>query len=841
MGLFDSFKGKPKNKFSLENLQYLHQFLLKHPVVNEQNKNLLIETLRQLSEVLIWGDQHNPQFFDFFLEKNVFPLFLKVLAQRTTRDVKIQVIQAVSILIENTGKQNSLYYLFSNNFVNELITHKFDFSDDELLAYYISLLKTISLKLNPNTIHFFFNETENDFPLYTEAIKFFNHKESMIRIAVRTLTLNVYKVEDESMRKFIMDKTAAPYFSNIVWYLRDQCYNLDGLVNNSTHANRSKLEDFVAELLDFFFYLHDIFNLGISALSEVLSEHLLQCLLIPQFVGSLTKDVELEDRLSPQLAVFLLAQTFFIFTYKPLVNSLAATLVVTFRSVSVKPNGKVPTPLYPLFCTSPLLKPISPKTTRLSKAHRYSSPNLARLEMERNHPGGNLPKSLEFSRSEGQNLRKEIFEEHANHHRTESVKEMARKHKRNKYYDTILSYLTEDDRLVLSDLCLLYGIMKNAAVEPELLELSGLLPRRVFKAKRLLDALTSSSLFPTTMPTSPKHHRSVSENDLGFLAISQRSHSAGPTTRNKNMSKVREEEEQKKENKKKKRESTIDVFSLLNSEETDEASPFDRDSTGKNNLTDEGTATLSTSNNNSSSEVSGLAESPPNEEEHEEEEEEEEGDPVETSKNTPRTVEELSEGNPQEDPADSFGTEETSSSVSEGASPSPSPPSSPKLLSNSTNEEERRGTSSPIVAPRRSPLANSDYMSSSTPGIISRTSNLKRVTSSSLGKELSNHHHMAERISSENSHSEIPPHSHSPSEAKQYLGQIYKRTVWEIAEKLLEILSRSDEFRLITLQLTIVLLKELVYIQDSTPNLNHDQQLVMNVSTFLIYSWRFRR
>jgi hypothetical protein len=33
----------------------------------------------------------------------------------------------------------------------------------------------------------------NDFALYTEAIKFFNHSESMVRIAVRTITLNVYK------------------------------------------------------------------------------------------------------------------------------------------------------------------------------------------------------------------------------------------------------------------------------------------------------------------------------------------------------------------------------------------------------------------------------------------------------------------------------------------------------------------------------------------------------------------------------------------------------------------------------------------------------------------------
>ena len=87
----------------------------------------------------------------------------------------------------------SIDYLLSNNHVNSIIVHKFDFSDEEVMAYYISFLKTLSLKLNPHTIHFFFNEHTNDFPLYTEAIKFFNHNEKMVRIAVRTLTLNVFR------------------------------------------------------------------------------------------------------------------------------------------------------------------------------------------------------------------------------------------------------------------------------------------------------------------------------------------------------------------------------------------------------------------------------------------------------------------------------------------------------------------------------------------------------------------------------------------------------------------------------------------------------------------------
>ena len=87
------------------------------------------------------------------------------------------------------------------------------------MAYYISFLKTLSFRLNKHTIHFFYNEHTHDFPLYTEAIKFFNHSESMVRIAVRTLSLNVYRVEDQAMLKFVTDKTAAPYFSNLVWFI----------------------------------------------------------------------------------------------------------------------------------------------------------------------------------------------------------------------------------------------------------------------------------------------------------------------------------------------------------------------------------------------------------------------------------------------------------------------------------------------------------------------------------------------------------------------------------------------------------------------------------------------
>ena len=49
------------------------------------------------------------------------------------------------------------------------------------MAYYISFLKTLSLKLDSSTVQFFFNSESLEFPLYTESIKFFNHQEGMVR------------------------------------------------------------------------------------------------------------------------------------------------------------------------------------------------------------------------------------------------------------------------------------------------------------------------------------------------------------------------------------------------------------------------------------------------------------------------------------------------------------------------------------------------------------------------------------------------------------------------------------------------------------------------------------
>lgn len=56
-----------KHVFSLN--RYLHSLLCKNQTVTEANRSLLVETLRSISEILIWGDQNDSSVFEWVVYK----------------------------------------------------------------------------------------------------------------------------------------------------------------------------------------------------------------------------------------------------------------------------------------------------------------------------------------------------------------------------------------------------------------------------------------------------------------------------------------------------------------------------------------------------------------------------------------------------------------------------------------------------------------------------------------------------------------------------------------------------------------------------------------------------
>ncbi|XP_018335183.1 protein CLEC16A homolog isoform X2 [Agrilus planipennis] len=487
--------GRPKNPHSIEHLKYLYNVLSRNHTVSEHNRGLLVETLRSIAEILIWGDQNDSSVFDFFLEKNMLSFFLRIMRQRSggSNFVCVQLLQTLNILFENIRNETSLYYLLSNNHVNSIIVHKFDFSDEEVMAYYISFLKTLSLKLNAHTIHFFYNEHTNDFPLYTEAIKFFNHPESMVRIAVRTLTLNVYKVEDSSMLTFIRDRTAAPYFSNIVWFIGKHVQELDNCVrNDADHQSQNRLADLVAEHLDHLHYLNDILLLNITDLNQVLADHLLNKLLIPLYIYSLTSlrhhgtpenlakvlnhnlglgetppstfagtTTLLETnsgKVSCIVAFFLLSQVFLIISYQPVVRTLAWIILKTDKRTYQEGIDK-------------LLENYENYKKAIDEGNTNSQ-----IEIASNASSAGSKENL--VEEEQKNITDEEKEKLATTPIETNVTDKP-------FLEIVYNALdcTDNDYAVLFALCLLYAIANNKGVTSDLLELV-LRPKKVLISKR---------------------------------------------------------------------------------------------------------------------------------------------------------------------------------------------------------------------------------------------------------------------------------------------------------------------------------------------------------------------
>ena len=99
-----------------------------------------------------------------------------------------------------------LVFILSNNHINDLITTPLDFMDEDVVSQYISFLKLLSMNLTPDTVQFFYNyvcfwlvfslfqtQSADPFPLFSICSKFYDHPEPMVRIAVRTITLNCLK------------------------------------------------------------------------------------------------------------------------------------------------------------------------------------------------------------------------------------------------------------------------------------------------------------------------------------------------------------------------------------------------------------------------------------------------------------------------------------------------------------------------------------------------------------------------------------------------------------------------------------------------------------------------
>jgi protein CLEC16A len=116
-----------------------------------------------------------------------------LLSNLNNRNISLQIIKSFSVLILNCSNTTTLYYVFSNNFLNQIISNDYEKYDEDFLSYYVNFIKSLSLKIDQTTIQFFFHKQINSFPLVQSALKLYNHNDPMIKNVVRNIILTILK------------------------------------------------------------------------------------------------------------------------------------------------------------------------------------------------------------------------------------------------------------------------------------------------------------------------------------------------------------------------------------------------------------------------------------------------------------------------------------------------------------------------------------------------------------------------------------------------------------------------------------------------------------------------
>ncbi|KAG9396051.1 FPL family protein [Carpediemonas membranifera] len=165
--------------------------------------------------------------------------------------LKEQCLVTLAMLFTGLQQPTSIYSLLSNGgYINNILSSPALFANDDLVSYYVSLLKMIAIRLQADMVPLvLFNrvstqpqthpatptttqqppavEIVTDFPLLTEAIRYFRHPDQMIRIGVRVITLRLLRLDHDAIKAFFVEKTMVPFLSAVCHHIRTILKNYD--------------------------------------------------------------------------------------------------------------------------------------------------------------------------------------------------------------------------------------------------------------------------------------------------------------------------------------------------------------------------------------------------------------------------------------------------------------------------------------------------------------------------------------------------------------------------------------------------------------------------------------
>eukprot|EP01147_Barroeca_monosierra_P000790 gene790-4078_t len=259
----------------------------------EENADVIVQSLQNITELVVWGDQHDPNVFETFMEMDILGLIRRMMIPAIDA-IHIQVFQTLGIWMETLQTPTSKWFLMSRNYINEIISCP-DINTDQDEGHRLSshnLLPPsyiLTMRCEGAGILYFSSqdagaEHRGDFPLFTQAMKLCNHENVMVQTAVKNISLMTFQVREPTLDDWIATVAAPAVFANFVWNIGHSTFQLQKFVLENDCSSASGV---VVQLLDAFQYIDDVIKTAHTNVAEVVRYKLLDDFLLPVCLCSL--------------------------------------------------------------------------------------------------------------------------------------------------------------------------------------------------------------------------------------------------------------------------------------------------------------------------------------------------------------------------------------------------------------------------------------------------------------------------------------------------------------------------------------------------------------------------
>ena len=221
--------------------------------------------------------------FNAFLDTNI-------------QSINFTILEMVYFFITNIQKNEFLEYLYKTKFqanIPDIPDIKMNIIDklilldplnnDEFLTYQVNFIKSLTLKINIDSLNYFFNSDINLFPILNKSFSLYNHSDPLIRNVVKNIFLSIIKIEDNNLRGFLTAFPINLYFTNIIFEFKNTIIKLSLIDFNQNELNKNyktmkKYHDFI---YDSCLYLSDLLLLNIENINYIIINCLLNEIILP--------------------------------------------------------------------------------------------------------------------------------------------------------------------------------------------------------------------------------------------------------------------------------------------------------------------------------------------------------------------------------------------------------------------------------------------------------------------------------------------------------------------------------------------------------------------------------